>query len=100
MTWASGQQLQGGKYTIEHELGEGDFGITYRAKDNYGRLVVIKTLNDQVQRRPDFAKFQKDFINEAIKLAKCSHLKWHHGSTTAISFRTLQFAIDQRSLLW
>ncbi|MEA5566829.1 serine/threonine-protein kinase [Anabaena sp. UHCC 0399] len=73
MAWASGQQLQGGKYTLEHELGKGGFGITYRAKDNYGRLVVIKTLNDQVQRRPDFAKFQQDFLNEAIKLAKCNH---------------------------
>jgi serine/threonine protein kinase len=73
MAWASGQHLQGGKYTIEKELSEGGFGITYRAKDNYGRYVAIKTLNDQVQRRPDFAKFQQDFVNEAIKLAKCSH---------------------------
>ncbi|WP_242053405.1 hypothetical protein [Nostoc parmelioides] len=46
MAWVSGQQLQGGKYTIEQELGEGGFGITYRARDNYGRSVVIKTLND------------------------------------------------------
>jgi len=73
MAWASGQRLQGGKYTIEQELGEGGFGITYRAIDNNGRKVVIKTLNEIVQSRPDFAKFQQDFLNEALRLARCSH---------------------------
>jgi eukaryotic-like serine/threonine-protein kinase len=73
MPWARGQSLKGGEYIIEKDLGKGGFGITYLARQNNSQLVVIKTLNDDVQRRPDFTKFQQDFLNEALRLAKCSH---------------------------
>ncbi len=72
-TWTSGYQLQNGKYTIERDIAQGGFGITYLARDENNQRVVIKTLNETVQRRPDFAKLQQDFVNEAVKLAKCNH---------------------------
>ncbi|MFM5942084.1 MAG: serine/threonine protein kinase, partial [Dolichospermum sp.] len=34
---------------------------------------VIKTLNDKVQNHRDFPQFQQDFVNEALRLAKCNH---------------------------
>ncbi|MBD2410759.1 SUMF1/EgtB/PvdO family nonheme iron enzyme [Nostoc calcicola FACHB-3891] len=71
--WKSGYQLQNGKYTIENDLAQGGFGITYLARDENNQPVVIKTLNETVQRRPDFAKLQQDFLNEAVKLANCNH---------------------------
>ncbi|MFM2062426.1 MAG: hypothetical protein RLZZ507_2096 [Cyanobacteriota bacterium] len=73
MAWVSGQQLQDGKYTIEKKLGHGGFGITYLAKDKKGNSVVIKTLKDTDIDNDDFDKCLQDFINEAIKLAKCSY---------------------------
>lgn len=73
MVWAAGEKLQGNKYTIEKQLGEGGFSLTYLARNQNNQPVVIKTLNDTVQRRLDFVKFQQDFLNEAIRLAKCTH---------------------------
>ncbi|MEN9240028.1 MAG: GUN4 domain-containing protein [Thermostichales cyanobacterium SZTDM-1c_bins_54] len=74
MTWDPGTQLQSGRFAIEAILGQGGFGITYLAWDNR-RLerVVIKTLNDELQGDPEFLRYQQDFLNEALRLAKCHH---------------------------
>jgi len=48
MAWVAGDRLQGGKYTIEKELGRGRFGITYLVKNQNGDRFVIKTLNDDL----------------------------------------------------
>ncbi len=46
MAWVTGDRLQGGKYTIERELGRGRFGITYLVKNRNSDRLVVKTLND------------------------------------------------------
>ncbi|KAB8321279.1 serine/threonine protein kinase [Tolypothrix campylonemoides VB511288] len=71
--WSSGHQLRDGKYIIHRILAQGGFGITYLARNDRGEQVVIKTLNEIVQSRPDFAKLQEDFVREALRLAKCNH---------------------------
>ena len=72
--WPPGQQIHNGKYIIEAILGGGGFGVTYRAKNpKEDKLVAIKTLNANVQGKPNFQELQTKFINEALSLAKCSH---------------------------
>lgn len=71
--WKPGHQLYKGKYSIEKELGYGGFGVTYLARDRKSQQVVIKTLNQDVQNDCHFEKLRQDFLNEAIRLAKCSH---------------------------
>lgn len=74
MTWDPGTLLQSGRFRIEQILGEGGFGVTYLAWDNRRlQRVVIKTLNDELQQDPDFGHYQQDFLNEALRLAKCHH---------------------------
>lgn len=71
--WPPGQQIHKGKYIIEAILG-GAFGITYLAQNRKeGKLVAIKTLNANVQGKPNFREFQTKFVNEALSLARCSH---------------------------
>lgn len=70
----AGKTLQGGKYTLEQELGRGGFGITFKATHRYlNQVVVIKTLNESLQRDAQYAKFQSQFQDEARRLATCVH---------------------------
>jgi serine/threonine protein kinase len=72
--WQPEQQLQNGKYIIEAILGGGGFGVTYRAQNpKEGKVVAIKTLNANVQGKPNFREYQTKFVNEALSLARCSH---------------------------
>jgi len=69
-----GKTLQGGKYTLERELGEGGFGITYKATHQYlGQPVVIKTTNDSLRRHPQYRQFEEKFQDEARRLSLCVH---------------------------
>ncbi len=72
--WQPNQPLQNGKYVVQKVLGGGGFGVTYSAKEQRsGKLVAIKTLNHLQQSKPDFPQQQVKFVNEAMRLAKCSH---------------------------
>ena len=73
MVWASGQQLQGGKYVIEQVLGQGGFGITYKTRHSIlDNLVVIKTPNESLKHDPEYAGYIKRFINEGQRLERLS----------------------------
>jgi serine/threonine-protein kinase len=66
--------LQGGKYTLKQEIGRGGFGITYKATHHYlNQVVVIKTINQKLRQHPDFNKFERQFQDEARRLAACIH---------------------------
>lgn len=76
MAWTAGQTLQGGKYTIEKELGRGRFGITYLAKDEDGNYLVIKTLDENLLNQLTPAErnsLESKFADEARKLERCKH---------------------------
>jgi serine/threonine-protein kinase len=69
-----GRTLQGGKYTLDHLLGEGGFGVTFRATHHYlQQTVVIKTLNALNQGNLEFSQVQQQFQDEGRRLALCSH---------------------------
>ncbi|MFB2936158.1 serine/threonine protein kinase [Aerosakkonemataceae cyanobacterium BLCC-F154] len=74
MNITAGKALQNGKYVLDGAIGQGGFGITYKATHNYlGQTVVIKTLNEELRREGYFERFQQQFVAEAQRLAKCQH---------------------------
>jgi len=74
MAWQNGQFIKDGKYEITKKLGSGGYGTVYLASDRSARNVAIKTLHDHLKEGSDYEKFEQDFMNEARRLAKFSHL--------------------------
>ncbi|MEJ1932101.1 serine/threonine-protein kinase, partial [Nostoc sp. NIES-2111] len=73
MPWIAGQQLQRGKYVVEGVLGQGGFGITYKALQvSLNRRVVIKTPNEHLSYDPEYKKYLERFVKEAQTLASLS----------------------------
>jgi serine/threonine-protein kinase len=70
-----GKTLQGGKYTLDQVIGQGGFGITFRATHHLlGQTVVIKTLNGLAEPNPQkFDALRRRFQDEARRLALCLH---------------------------
>lgn len=76
VAWVAGDRLQGGKYTIERELGRGRFGITYLVKNSKSDRLVIKTLNDELLKsltQQERERLETMFWQEAVKLTRCKH---------------------------
>ncbi|HEY9735186.1 MAG TPA: protein kinase [Trichocoleus sp.] len=74
MSPLTGRSLQQGKYIVDQELGRGGFGITYKARNTaLAQSVVIKTINDGLRQDPQFQQHQRQFQDEARRLAKCFH---------------------------
>jgi serine/threonine-protein kinase len=74
MNSLNGTTLQNGKYTLTELLGQGGFGVTYKAIHHLlNQVVVIKTLNESLRSEPDFADYQRKFQDEARRLALCIH---------------------------
>ncbi|WP_026794695.1 MULTISPECIES: serine/threonine-protein kinase [Planktothrix] len=71
MSWTPGYQLRQRPYIIEKILGQGGFGITYKAKHlQLDHQVVLKTPNAGLQNDPEYPKYVQRFIQEGQTLAK------------------------------
>jgi eukaryotic-like serine/threonine-protein kinase len=73
--WQPEQTINDSRFVIQGKpLGCGGFGITYKAQETKtGQLYAIKTLNQQMQLRSDFAAQQVKFINEALTIKGFDH---------------------------
>ncbi|OCQ94654.1 hypothetical protein BCD67_04065 [Oscillatoriales cyanobacterium USR001] len=71
--WTPGERLRNRPYQIESLLGQGGFGLTYKARHlPLNHLVVIKTPNANLQNDPEYPKFLQRFIKEGQTLAQLS----------------------------
>jgi len=78
MEWQPGTRLNQ-QYRIDKKLGEGGFGLTYKATDlSLDHRVVIKTINHKLRSDREYDNHLKRFRQEARTLAKLGELRHHH----------------------
>ncbi len=67
-----GTLLQGGRYQVIGQLGQGGMGAVYLAKDNelFGRLCVVKQMRPFFASQTERRKAEEDFQHEAEVLAR------------------------------
>ncbi|MDZ8237209.1 MAG: serine/threonine-protein kinase [Nostoc sp. ChiQUE01a] len=83
MYWNKDHQLHNGKYIIEDELGQGAFGITYKAIHSRINLpVVIKTPNMRLKRDKQYPRYVEKFIQEAELLGQLCQV--HHPNIVRV----------------
>ena len=63
-----------GNIFFQEEIGQGIFGITYKAvNQTNNQTVVIKTFKSELSQQTDTSEIRKKFLNEAQRLLECAH---------------------------
>jgi serine/threonine-protein kinase len=74
MNTLMGKTLQGGKYVLEQLLGQGGFGVTFKAVHrSLGKFVVVKTLDPDNRSLTQYSQLEQQFQDEGRRLALCDH---------------------------
>ena len=73
MYWQPGQKLKTRPYQIEAMIGQGGFGVTYKARHlELQHQVVLKTPNAMLRNDPAYKRFEERFRKEGQMLAQLS----------------------------